>query len=94
MSKRPTTWAWPELEDFVFGNVGSSTTAALNEFQSELDMEGKMAATLLTDFDTDPSRLYEVSIDGTIFDVGGRANTAREYPTGYNKQLRRHQERL
>ncbi len=45
----------PELEDFVFGNVGSSTTAALNEFQSELDMEGQMAATLLTDFDTDPS---------------------------------------
>ena len=67
----------PELEDFVFGNVGSSTTTALNEFQSELDMEGKMAATLLTDFDTDPSRLYEVSIDGTVFDVGGRANKAR-----------------
>ena len=67
----------PELEDFVFGNVGSSTTTALNEFQSELDMEGKMAATLLTDFDTDPSRLYEVSIDGTVFDVGGRANTVR-----------------
>ena len=39
-----------------------------------LDADGQMTTTVLSKYEADPSRLYEVLIDGTVFDVGGRAN--------------------
>jgi uncharacterized protein YfaS (alpha-2-macroglobulin family) len=66
-----------DFEDFIFGNGTSTTIAALEEFESDLDEDGQMSATLFTDFNTKASQLYEVLINGTVFDVGGRANTTR-----------------
>ena len=77
-----------DFEGFVFGDGGSSTVAALDEFEAVLDVDGQMSKTLFSDFDTKPSRLYEVLISGTVFDVGGRANTKQlniplDTATGY-----------
>ena len=66
-----------EFEDFIFGSGTSRTIAALQEFEADLDEEGQMSATLFTDFNTKASQLYEVLINGTVFDVGGRANTTK-----------------
>ena len=67
----------PKFAGFVFGDDSNGTVTALNEFEDALNGEGQMSATLFTEFKFKPSKLYEVLINGTVFDVGGRANTTK-----------------
>ena len=68
-----------QFADFTFGNSPDVTVTAIGDVYAEtLDKDGQLTATLVSDYQADPSRLYEVLIDGTVFDVGGRSNKTSE----------------
>ncbi len=67
------------LEGYFFGTDTKSTVTALaNEFDGTLDANGNFKAVLITNYTAEASSLYEVNVDGVVFDIGGRPNKASE----------------
>ena len=63
------------LEDYIFGESESLTTKNADRFDAVLPENGIWNYEFFTDYITEKNALYEVSIRGTVFDVGGRANS-------------------
>ena len=73
------TFEGDQFEDFTFGNSSAVKVTAIGDVTTKtLDVDGQTITTLLSEYEGDPSRLYEVLVDGTVFDVGGRANKTSE----------------
>lgn len=67
------------LDGYFFGTDKKSTVTALaNEFDGTLDAKGNFKAVLSTDYVAEAASLYEVDINGVVFDIGGRPNKASE----------------
>ena len=67
------------FDGFKFGSgAASKVTIVGDEFEELLDSKGQMTASLLSDYTADSTQLYEVLVQGTVFDVGGRANKTTE----------------
>jgi uncharacterized protein YfaS (alpha-2-macroglobulin family) len=69
------TFEGDRFADFTFGDNAAVKVTAIGDVITEtLDESGQITTNLLSEYEADPSRLYEVLVDGTVFDVGGRAN--------------------
>ena len=67
-----------ELAEFVFGNSAISSTKEMDSFERKLDQNGELSASILSDYSFNTQSLYDVVIEGTIYDVGGRANKVKQ----------------
>ena len=65
------------LSDFHFGTKVDSSVVELDQFGGKLDETGTFAAITFTDYVLQENALYEVQIEGNVFDIGGRANKAK-----------------
>ena len=63
------------LKDYIFGESESVTTKNADRFDAVLPENGIWNYEFFTDYITEKNALYEVFIRGTVFDVGGRANS-------------------
>ena len=67
------------LDGYFFGkDIKSTVTALAKEFDGRLDAKGNFKAVLSTNYVAEASSLYEVDINGVVFDIGGRPNKASE----------------
>ena len=67
------------FDGFTFGNKNDQTiTSIADEFGQKLSDTGKISFEFLTDYDIDETKLYEVLVEGTVFDIGGRANSTEQ----------------
>ena len=67
-----------ELSGFVFGNPDASPIKKLDSYDQLLDENGELNASIFSDYTVNAQSLYEVIIEGTVYDVGGRANKVKE----------------
>ncbi len=63
-----------DLSGFTFGSSNTVTTKELNSFGQPLDENGELNVSVVTDYQFENDKLYDVVIEGTVYDVGGRAN--------------------
>ncbi len=63
------------LKDYIFGQSESVTTKNADRVEAVLPDNGIWNYEFFTDYLTEKNALYEVLISGTVFDVGGRANS-------------------
>ena len=63
------------LKDYIFGESESVTTKNADKLEAVLPENGIWSYEFFTDYLTEKNALYEVFIRGTVFDVGGRANS-------------------
>ena len=69
-----STFQNANLSEFIFGSSRSTTTKELDSFGQPLDGNGELKVSVLSDYQFEKDKLYDVVIEGTIYDVGGRAN--------------------
>ena len=75
--KEVSTHDAPHLVDFIFGNKNNSSTSEMDSFGEALDHNGEFTASIFTDYQFESDRFYDVVVEGTIYDIGGRANTIK-----------------
>ena len=63
------------LKDYIFGTAESVTTKNADKYDAVLPENGIWKYEFFTDYLTEKNALYEVLIQGTVFDVGGRENS-------------------
>ena len=66
------------LSGFIFGNKNNSLTSEVDSFTGALDDDGEFTTSLLAEYQFEKDRLYDVVVEGTVYDVGGRANTVKK----------------
>lgn len=77
--KTTNTFQTKSLSGYVFGsNSPLKVTSIVDEFKGKLNEDGVFQSVFEINYDTDASHLYEVQIDGVVFDVGGRPNKTTE----------------
>ena len=61
----------------MFGNQDASSIKKLDSYDQLLDANGELNASILSDYTINAQSLYEVVIEGIVYDVGGRANKVK-----------------
>ena len=66
------------LSGFIFGNEANSLTSEVDSFTGVLGDSGEFATSFMVDYQFEKDRLYDVVVEGTVYDVGGRANIVKK----------------
>ena len=72
---RPTrTHELDDYEGYIFGSETAQENTQRVPLEGTLDENGNFLTEVSTQYSLQPGSMYEVLIEGTVFDVGGRAN--------------------
>ena len=69
-----STFQNADLSEFIFGSSNTTTTKELDSFGQPLDLNGELKVSVISDYQFENDKIYDVVIEGTVYDVGGRAN--------------------